>query len=87
MIRTIRRIWFRLFPPQPIRLPGKWPWVQPKPLARGTPLFNGVVSDGEGGVMPAGFDYTEMGWKRDKGGAWHPYRQPAAKRATRGEIG
>lgn len=57
MIHAIRRVWRRAFPPKPIRLPGKFPWVKPKPLAFGTVLIEGnppVIADGKGGVTVEG---------------------------------
>lgn len=56
MIRRLRRIWDRLFPPKPIRLPGKWPWVVAKPLPYGSILINSsppIIADGKGGVTVA----------------------------------
>lgn len=52
--RRVRQWWRIIFPPRALRIPGKWPWAQPAPLARGTVLIDGiypVVADGDGGVM------------------------------------
>jgi hypothetical protein len=44
-----------MFPPQAVRIPGKFPWARPAPLPFGTVLIepkdgrSGVYSDGAGG--------------------------------------
>lgn len=52
--RFVRRTWERAFPPRAIRIPGKFPWKQPAPLAFGTVLLDGdfpVIADGKGGIV------------------------------------
>ena len=52
LLRRLRNIWRRAFPPRAIRIPGKFPWVQPGPLPMGTLLTETkdykVVADGRG---------------------------------------
>lgn len=47
----------RIFPPRAVRIPGKFPWVQPKPLPFGTILIDvspgsafRCIADGKGGI-------------------------------------
>jgi len=53
--RRLRNIWRLAFPPTAIRIPGKWPWVQPKVLPMGVVLYDQpdyyLVSDGRGGSL------------------------------------
>lgn len=51
--RRIRQLWRRIFQPHAVRIPGKWPWVQPSVLPFGSILIPGdpaVIADGKGGI-------------------------------------
>ena len=79
LLRRVRNIWRLAFPPRAIRIPGKFPWVQPGPLSMGTLLTETqdykIVADGKGSTITL--------FKRlPAQGLDSPYRRPP--RASRG---